>query len=131
MMCSAEYWTFFSKTFILKIKLLFFNFYFFGKNTAVLIKNIPKWTVRNRLRLVETDWCYKKVNISRMKAHMPMANELFHPDKIQTRGVHTCKTCSNLEMETKYLMKSDNQLKSNISRAKKSKKMIQGYCKKH
>ena len=106
------------------MKLLFFNFYFLGKNTAFLIQNIPKWTVRNSLRLLKTDSCCKKVNISRMKAHMPMANELFHPKKIQTRGVHGYKTCSNREIEPKYLTKSEVQLKPNISRAKSDTRVL-------
>ena len=98
--------------------------YFFGKSTAALIQNIPKWTVQNSLRLVKTDWCYKKINISRMKAHMLMANELFYPKKIQTRGVHGYKTCSNREIEPKYLTKSEIQLKPNISRAKSDTRVL-------
>ena len=42
-------------------------------------------------------------------------------------SVHSCTVRSNLEMEPKYLTKSDVQLKPNISKTKK----IKGYCKKH
>ena len=38
--------------------------------------------------------------------------------------VHSCTSCSNLEMEPKYLTKSDTQLKPNTSRTKNYKRVL-------
>ena len=37
---------------------------------------------------------------------------------------HSCTNCANLEMEPKYLTKSDIQLKPNISRTKNDKRVL-------
>ena len=41
-----------------------------------------------------------------------------------TQTVHSCTNCANLEMEPKYLTKSDIQLKPNILRAKNDKRVL-------
>ena len=44
--------------------------------------------------------------------------------KIFGPSSHGCTSCANLEMESKYLMKSDIQLKPNISRTKNDQRVL-------